>query len=249
MSSRPLTLALLCLPAWVGAQMTPAVVAGGQAFTLDADTRVFFGDRATDRLLIATLGKGSHLCVKGSGNFYADPAPDAAASAKTCFLPGAGYVIEGDQFTLPAGGTVWYGNGSRYVTYDAPAGNGKFTCSNAQAKRDPAPGIVKFCRASAYRETLGCYPSQLGGTGSRAAWGVSLSPVQAWAGWWCNTSQLQIVACAASGCLPDVARRVISTTSDTLNVELRGARTEHIDSPALRAVWEPHAAEIDAVKP
>lgn len=154
-------------------------------------------------------------------------------------------VREDALFKIGAPAVVWYGAGARFTTRTLPAGTHQ--CSN-RVFGDPSYGVVKSCRSTAFEQDVQCYPSQLGGTGSRAAWGVSLSPVQAWAGWWCGQS-VQIVACAGSGCLPDVARRVMSTTSDTINTELRGARTEHIDSPALRAVWWPNWAQIEALKP
>jgi hypothetical protein len=158
----------------------------------------------------------------------------------------AGAQIREDQtFAITSPTAVWYGAGAKFTTKTLLAGTHK--CSNSTFG-DPNYGVVKTCRSTAFVDTVTCYPAQLGGTGSRAAWGVSLSPVQAWAGWWCD-GRLQVVACAASGCLPDTARRVLSTTSNTLNTELKSARTEHIDSPALRAVWEPHMAEIVAARP
>lgn len=154
-------------------------------------------------------------------------------------------VREDAYFRTDAPTVVWYGMGAKFTTRSLPAGVHR--CDN-RTFGDPNYGVVKQCRATAFEQDLACYPAQLGGTGSRSAWGVSLSPVQAWAGWWCE-GRLQVVACAASGCMPDTARRVMSTTSNTLNTELRNARTEHIDSPALRAVWEPHWSAIVAARP
>jgi len=154
-------------------------------------------------------------------------------------------VSEGQPFTLQGLTRVSFGVGSTWYATDLPAGS--YTCGNATFG-DPAPGKAKACRATDYAEQIDCYPAQLGGSGSRAAWGVSLSPAQAWAGWWCG-GRMQVIACTGSGCLPDVAKRVMSTTSEILGAELKAARTEHIDSSALRAVWWPHMAEIQAVKP
>lgn len=105
---------------------------------------------------------------------------------------------------------------------------------------------------AAYAGTFACLPSQLGGTGTRAAWGAQISPPQAWAGWWCSGRQ-QVIACVSDGCAkalnPIVAfeqsnRRTLKGASTLLTT----METTSINDPVLRAVWEPHRAEIEALK-
>jgi len=153
-------------------------------------------------------------------------------------------VKEGQSFTLNAPSPVWYGAGSKFTV--KPLSAGTYVCGNALFG-DPNYGVVKACKATAFLDVLGCYPAQLGGTGSRAAWGVSLSPTQAWAGWWCG-DRVQVLACVADGCKPDVVKGVISSISDIMNTQIKASRTEEVDSERLKAVWAPHLAEIDAMK-
>lgn len=153
-------------------------------------------------------------------------------------------VREGQFFQLKASTPVWYGAGSKFTVKQLEAGT--HLCGN-RLFGDPHYGVVKACKATAFLDTMACYPSQLGGTGSRAAWGVSLSPAQAWAGWWCG-DRVQLLACVAEGCKPEVARGVISSVSDIMNTQIKGARTEEVDSPRLKAVWAPHLAEIEAMR-
>jgi hypothetical protein len=223
-----LILALLCLP--FGAE---AAVNEGQSFTLDQPGRVVFGVGASwvNRDLLAGVPYVCGLAVFG------DP---AKGQLKTCHLP----VPEGHQMRVP-GGLVWYGSGSRFTVKQLDAGT--YYCANGTFG-DPAPGTKKQCYATGMLDSIDCYPAQLGGNGSRAAWGVSLSPVSAWAGWWC-AGRVQIVACAGASCRPDLARMVINTTGDILNKTLVGARTDDIGSTAMRAVWEPHWDEIVATRP
>jgi hypothetical protein len=167
------------------------------------------------------------------------------AGAFGCSEPvSADTVQEGRYFKVVASTPVWYGSGSKFtVKALAP---GTYLCGNALFG-DPHHGVSKSCKGTAFLDVLACYPSQLGGTGSRAAWGVSLSPVQAWAGWWCG-SRVQLVACVAESCKPDVAKGVIASVSDILNTQVKAFRTEEVDSDRLKAVWWPHAAEVDAMK-
>jgi hypothetical protein len=153
-------------------------------------------------------------------------------------------VTEGQPFNLKASSPVWYGAGGKFTVKQlAP---GQYLCGNGLFG-DPNYGVVKMCKATGFLGELGCYPSQLGGTGSRAAWGVSLAPIQAWAGWWCG-ERVQVVACVADGCKPDVARGVMASLSDIMNAQVKAFRTEEVDSARLKAVWDPHVAEIDAMK-
>lgn len=154
-------------------------------------------------------------------------------------------VTERQHFKLSAPAAVWYGAGGKFTVKWLPAGT--HLCSNALFG-DPNDGVVKSCRSTAFLDTLTCYPSQLGGTGSRAAWGVVLTPVvQGWAGWWCG-DRVQVVACLADGCKPDVAKGVIASVSDILNVQVKTYRTESVDSERLKAIWQPHLSEINAMK-
>ena len=84
-----------------------------------------------------------------------------------------------------------------------------------------------------------------------ALYGVTTSPLQAWAGWWCgqgSTARLQLLACVGSACAEGVAMNVLQGISG-LWPSLISNQTEHIDTPRLRAVWSPHIAELWAVKP
>lgn len=169
-----------------------------------------------------------------------------------CFLGGgavsgaqAQSVNENQSFKLNSPAAVWYGAASKFTVKWLPAGT--HLCGN-KLFGDPSYGVVKSCRTTAFLDTLTCYPAQLGGTGSRAAWGVVLSPVvQGWAGWWCG-DKMQVVACVADGCKPEVAKGVIASVSDILNVQVKSFRTESVDSERLKAVWVPHLAEINAMK-
>jgi hypothetical protein len=153
-------------------------------------------------------------------------------------------VAEGKSFNLQVASPVWYGSGAKFTVKQLAPGN--HVCGNGLFG-DPNYGVVKMCRSTGFLDVLDCYPSQLGGTGSRAAWGVSLAPVQAWAGWWCG-ERVQMVACVAEGCKPDVARGVVASITDIMNSQIKTFRTEEIDSARLKAVWASHVAEIDATK-
>jgi hypothetical protein len=166
----------------------------------------------------------------------------AALGASTA--ASADVVKEGRYFKASTSTAVWYGAGSNFTVKQLAPGT--YLCGNALFG-DPSLGVVKACKATSFLEATRCYPSQLGGTGSRAAWGVSLSPVQAWAGWWCG-ERAQVVACVAQGCKPDVARGVMASITDIMNSQIKSYRTEEVDSALLKAVWSPHAAEIDAMK-
>ena len=106
--------------------------------------------------------------------------------------------------------------------------------------------------ALAHAGTFACLPSQLGGTGTRAAWGAQISPPQAWAGWWCSGRQ-QVIACVSDGCAK--ALNPIAAFEQSNRRTLKGANTllttletTGINDPVLREVWEPHRAEIEALK-
>jgi hypothetical protein len=94
-----------------------------------------------------------------------------------------------------------------------------------------------------------CLPAQLqGGTGSPMV--VSYNKQGAWAGWWCPGASLPYVAVVTADNLRNVAmQRVVTawlmfpSTSD-----LAFGSDPHTDA-ALRAVWVPERAKLDAVKP
>lgn len=169
------------------------------------------------------------LCVLLSGSAWGVTADSAA---------------EGQYFRLKTASAVSYGARGKFTVKQLPAGI--YLCGN-RLFGDPNDGVVKSCKTTGFLEALACYPAQMGGAGSRAAWGVSLSPVQAWAGWWCD-GRLQVVACRAEGCKPDAARAVLASVSDIMNTQVKAFRTEEIDSVALKAVWGAHLAEIAAMK-
>lgn len=152
---------------------------------------------------------------------------------------------EGTSFKLLSPSAVWYGAGSKFIVKTLPVGT--YLCGNA-VFGDPNYGVPKSCKATAFVDAFTCYPAQLNGTGSRAAWGVTLAPVvQAWAGWWCG-NRMQVLACLGDGCKPDVAKGVMASVSDILNPQIKAFRTETVDSDRLKAVWVPHLAEINAMK-
>jgi hypothetical protein len=154
-------------------------------------------------------------------------------------------VGEGTSFRLSAPSAVWYGAGAKFTVKSLPAGT--YVCGNA-VFGDPNDGVVKSCKGTAFLDAFTCYPAQLNGSGSRAAWGVTLAPVaQAWAGWWCG-NRMQVLACLADGCKPDVAKGVMASVSDIMNPQIKAFRTETVDSDRLKAVWVPHLAEINAMK-
>jgi hypothetical protein len=162
-----------------------------------------------------------------------------------CAQAQAQSVKEGASFKLSSASAVWYGAGSKFTVKSLPVGT--HVCGNALFG-DPNYGVVKSCKATAFLDAFTCYPAQLNGTGSRAAWGVTLTPaVQAWAGWWCG-NRMQVVACLADGCKPDVAKGVMASVTDILNPQIKAYRTETVDSDRLKAVWVPHQAEINAMK-
>jgi hypothetical protein len=244
MMHRLIFLALL-LPFGAGAQTYKE----GEAFSLAAPTWVLYGDVSTDRLTVRKMVAGQRKCVVGPSNFDGDPAPGAA---KTCTVNGTrGLIAEGQQFTLPAGGVIWYGNGAKFRTRTLPAGNASWTCDNATMGGDPAYGVGKFCRATAYTDSLACWPKQLGGSGTWAAWGLVVSPsATAWAGWLCPDKSVQAVGCVAEGCKPDVFKRAVSTTDlAAANVALQGARTAHVDKGPVAELISSHWAEIVATRP
>jgi hypothetical protein len=238
-------LALLCLPFGAGAQ----TAAEGAKFTVSVDGPVwmFFGDKGTDRFNLRKYWRGTWDC--SVAGFRADPAPGAS---KECFASGTGGLIaEGSKFTVPDGtATVWFGNGAKFRTRTLPIGTSQWTCDSATMGGDPSYGVVKFCRATAYTDSLGCFPRQLGGSGTWAAWGATLSPVQAWAGWICPDKVVQSIACVAEGCKPDVFKRAVSTTDlAAANVALQGARTAHVDKGPVADLISLHWAEIVATRP
>lgn len=162
-----------------------------------------------------------------------------------CAHAQAQFVKEGTSFKLSSASAVWYGAGGKFTVKSLPAGT--HLCGNALFG-DPSYGVVKSCKATAYLDAFTCYPAQLNGAGSRAAWGVTLAPVvQAWAGWWCG-NRMQVLACLGDGCKPDVAKGVMASVSDILNPQIKAYRTEAVDSDRLKAVWGPHQAEIDAMR-
>jgi hypothetical protein len=228
MITRLVTL-LLYLPFGAGAA---TVAQEGKPFTLDQAGRVSYG--VGTAWASKDLPAGTYMC----GNaLFGDP---VLGKVKACNLP----IKESGTFRVSQASVVLYGSGAKFTTKALQPGD--YTCGNALFG-DPASGIKKQCYATGMLDSIDCYPAQLGGTGSRAAWGVSLSPVQAWAGWWC-AGRVQIVACSGAGCRPDLARMVINTTSDILYKTLVGARTDDIGSTAMRGVWEPHWAEIVATR-
>jgi hypothetical protein len=240
-------LALLCLPLPASAQSYKE----GDTIPLAAPTWVLYGDVSTDRLLVRKLVGGQRKCTIGPSNFDSDPAPGIA---KTCTISGTnGLIAEGQTFALDAGGIIWYGVGSKYTTYTVSAGNGKYTCDNSQAKADPAPGTPKFCRSAALlKYTLDtCSPSDLGGTGTKMAAGLTSGPLRFWAGWWCGVGEaarMQVVACEGSACFLGPAGAVLSGASKLWPTVATNA-TEAIDSPRLQKIWLPHLPEINALKP
>jgi hypothetical protein len=168
-----------------------------------------------------------------------------ALLSATCAHAEAQSVKEGVSFKLSTASAVWYGAGSKFTVKSLQAGT--YVCGNALFG-DPNYGVVKSCKATAFLDAFTCYPAQLNGTGSRAAWGVTLAPVvQAWAGWWCG-NRMQVLACLGDGCKPDVAKGVMASVSDILNPQIKAYRTESVDSDRLKAVWVPHQAEIDAMR-
>ena len=111
--------------------------------------------------------------------------------------------------------------------------------------------LLLIAPAIAHAGTFACLPSQLGGTGTRAAWGAQISPPQAWVGWWCSGRQ-QVIACVSDGCAK--ALNPIAAFEQSNRRTLKGANTllatletTNINDPSLRAVWEPHRAEIEAM--
>jgi len=226
-------IALLCLPLWAGAQSFKQ----GQTVTLAAQKQMLLGDRSTDSLRLETWPAGTYLC-----------------RATECIVSGTdGLIAEGQQYSMPAGGAVWYGQGAKYTTYSVIAGNETFTCNNAQARSDPVPGVGKFCRsASLLKYSLdACSPSDLGGTGTKMAAGLTTGPLRFWAGWWCGTGEaarIQVVACEGSGCFIGPAGAVLSGASKLWPTVATNA-TEAIDSPRLQKIWVPHLPEIQALKP
>jgi hypothetical protein len=218
------------------AAVNAQTAAEGGKFTVSVDGPIwmFFGDKATDRLTLRKYWRGTWDCTTAS--FRTDP---AAGAEKSCFASGVGgYVAEGEKFTLASGGTVWYGSGRNFKVKDLIAGNTTWTCNNSTFGGDPAYGVVKYCRATAMSDQTDCSPAQIGGSGSKAAWGMSISPLQAWAGWWCG-DRMQVVACSGDGCKSGVAKTVIDGVA-TLKGTLLVNRTMHIDAASLRAIWEPH---------
>lgn len=106
--------------------------------------------------------------------------------------------------------------------------------------------------STAQAGSFDCMPAQLGGTGTRAAWGAQISPPQAWAGWWCS-GRRHVVACVSDGCAK--ALNPVTAFEQSNRRTLKGANTllttletVSINDQALRAVWAPHRAEMDALK-
>lgn len=102
-----------------------------------------------------------------------------------------------------------------------------------------------------------CLPTQAGGSGTKAVYGVKLSPtVEMWAGWWCDKATPQLMACTGDGCTQYLASVLVpgflqapTRTTKTANNILGTLSTDDIDSPVLRSVWVPHWPEILAIKP
>ena len=109
-----------------------------------------------------------------------------------------------------------------------------------------------ICSSVANAGNFDCMPSQLGGTGTRAAWGFKVDPLQFWGGWKCGT-KLIVSACVAEGCLKakDPVTAFVQAPRRTLiaaNGILTTLETTNINDPVLRAVWVPHKAVFDALK-
>jgi hypothetical protein len=245
MSRLAVVMLLMCLPLWAGAQ----TAAEGAKFTVSVDgpVWVFFGDKASDRFWLRRYWRGTWDCSVAS--FSRDPAPGIS---KSCFVSGTdGYIAEGEKFTAPSGGVLFYGVGAKFRTRTLPLGSATWTCDSATMGGDPAYGVAKFCRATAYTDSLACWPKQLGGSGTWAAWGLVVSPTPtAWAGWLCEDKTVQAVGCVADGCKPDVFKRSVSSTDiKGANVALQGARTAHVDKGPVADLISSHWAEIVATRP
>lgn len=108
--------------------------------------------------------------------------------------------------------------------------------------------------STAQAGSFDCLPSQLGGTGTRAAWDLQADPLQFWSGWKCG-DKLNVAACVAEGCSKPLVAQLVSAfeqaprrTLKAGNGILTTLETTNINDPALRAVWFPHKAEMDALK-
>lgn len=92
-----------------------------------------------------------------------------------------------------------------------------------------------------------CLPSTLGGAGSQAV--VSSNTKGDWAGWWCPGSDVPyIAACPRAVCSLVGSKRAVASWLSGPKVEgLTFGKNPHTDA-ALRAVWVPERAKLDALK-
>ncbi len=80
-------------------------------------------------------------------------------------------------------------------------------------------------------------------------WVVRQNPKGCWAGWWCSPTTKYVAVATKAQCSTVGVQRAVAAWLMAPSAAPLGFGTSPYTDPALRAVWEPERALLDALRP